>query len=57
MTTNTLDNSLIGLPWESEGENPIIAPRVGTRSIDCIGLVVDHAWPDAGAQGHHPGGA
>ncbi len=31
---HTYSNSEIGLPCASDGENPIIAPTVGTRSVD-----------------------
>src|SRR5664279_5105958 len=34
---SSYNNSGTGLPCASDGENPIIAPKVGTRSIDCIG--------------------
>src|ERR1700751_1277815 len=36
-THHCYNNSLIGLPGDSLGEKPMIAPRVGTRSIDCNG--------------------
>ena len=32
------NNSRMGLPLDWPGEKPMIAPRLGTRSMDCMGL-------------------
>ena len=41
---HSYSNSRIVLPCDSLGENPIIAPRVGTRSIDCTGRSYTTPW-------------
>ena len=45
----------LALDWA--GEKPMMAPRLGTRSTDCTGLVINHARANPRAQRHHPGGA
>ena len=51
------NRSLMGLPWDWAGEKPMIAPRLGTRSMDCYWVVEDHALANTCSQGHHPGSA
>ena len=37
-------SSLTGLPCDCAGEKPMIAPRLGTRSMDCIGSLKTTPW-------------
>ena len=47
--------SFIGLPCDWTGENPIIAPRLGTKSMDSMGsLKITPSRTLCSRQGHHP---